>query len=103
MTMAATQDRACSTSLMNKGDEALKRLATSAIRCKADLAESMIGAEWWCCLFAEWAVMEWKNFPTSMNRTPAKDVRYRCKSGKHLLVLSFSRFDPSETLVVRRK
>jgi hypothetical protein len=31
MTMAATQDRACSTSLMNKGDEALKRLATSAI------------------------------------------------------------------------
>jgi hypothetical protein len=31
MTMAATQDRACSTSLMNKEDEALKRLATSAI------------------------------------------------------------------------
>src|SRR5438034_6030101 len=31
MTMAATQDRACSTSLMNKGDEALKRLATAAI------------------------------------------------------------------------
>jgi hypothetical protein len=31
MTMAATQDRACSTSLMNKGDESLKRLATSAI------------------------------------------------------------------------
>jgi hypothetical protein len=30
MTMAATQDRACSTSLMNKGDEALKRLTTSA-------------------------------------------------------------------------
>jgi hypothetical protein len=31
MTMAATQDRACSTNLMNKGDEALKRPATSAI------------------------------------------------------------------------
>jgi hypothetical protein len=30
---------------------------------------------------------------TSINRTPA-DVRYRCKSGKHLLVLSFSQFDP---------
>jgi hypothetical protein len=30
MTTAATQDRACSTSLMNKGDEAIKRLATSA-------------------------------------------------------------------------
>jgi hypothetical protein len=30
MTMAATQDRACSTSLMNKADEAIKRLATSA-------------------------------------------------------------------------
>src|SRR5271167_1755840 len=30
MTRAATQDRACSTSLMNKGDEAIKRLTTSA-------------------------------------------------------------------------
>ena len=30
MTTAATQDRACSTNLMNKGDEAIKRLATSA-------------------------------------------------------------------------
>jgi len=30
MTMAATQDRACSTSLMNKGGRSIKRLATSA-------------------------------------------------------------------------
>jgi hypothetical protein len=29
MTTAATQDRASSTSLMNKGGEAIKRLATS--------------------------------------------------------------------------
>jgi hypothetical protein len=30
MTTAATQDRACSTRLMNEGDDAIKRLATSA-------------------------------------------------------------------------
>jgi hypothetical protein len=39
MTMAATQDRACSTSLMNKEDEALKRLATSAIGTFRTLAD----------------------------------------------------------------
>jgi hypothetical protein len=33
----------------------------------------------------------------SMNRNPAEDVRYRRNSGKHLLVLSFSQFDPTET------
>jgi hypothetical protein len=32
MTTAATQDRACSTSLMNKGDEAIKRLLSSTQR-----------------------------------------------------------------------
>jgi hypothetical protein len=35
---------------------------------------------------------------TSMNRNPAEDVRYRRNSGKHLLVLSFSHFDPKATL-----
>jgi hypothetical protein len=30
------------------------------------------------------------------NRAPAQDVRYR-NSGKHLLVLSFSHFDPERT------
>jgi hypothetical protein len=29
------------------------------------------------------------------NRTLAKDVRYQGKSGKHLLALSFSQFDPN--------
>jgi hypothetical protein len=51
MTMAATQDRACSTSSMNKRDEAFKRLATSAIgtfqACRLSLKMSAIrgGAE----------------------------------------------------------
>jgi hypothetical protein len=40
--------------------------------------------------------LEWKR-PPSMNRTPAEDVRCRCKSGKLLLVLSFSHFDPEQT------
>jgi hypothetical protein len=47
MTMAATQDRACSTSLMNKGDEALIRLAASAIgyRTKRTCRSRMSAAE----------------------------------------------------------
>jgi hypothetical protein len=47
MTTAATQDRACSTSLMNKGDEAIKRLATSAYgtnaKCRLRRTMSAIG------------------------------------------------------------
>jgi hypothetical protein len=31
------------------------------------------------------------------NRTPAEDVRYRRNSGKHLLAMSSSQFDPSRT------
>jgi hypothetical protein len=34
------------------------------------------------------------------NRTPAEDVRYRRNSGKHLLAMSSSQFDPTETLAV---
>jgi hypothetical protein len=29
------------------------------------------------------------------NRTPAEDVRYRRNSGKHLLAMSSSQFDPN--------
>src|SRR5882757_5276669 len=43
-----------------------------------------------------------RNDDYGMNTSPrfhelhsAEDVCYRCKSGKHLLVLSFSRFDPN--------
>jgi hypothetical protein len=40
-----------------------------------------------------------ENVPlTSMNRNPAEDVRYRRNGGKHLLVLSFSHFDPKRSL-----
>jgi hypothetical protein len=43
--------------------------------------------------------MEWKTSPfTSMNRTPAGDVRYRCKSGTHLLLVSSSHSDPKQTI-----
>jgi hypothetical protein len=35
---------------------------------------------------------------TKPNRNPAEDVRYRRNSGKHLLMLSFSHFDPVRTL-----
>jgi hypothetical protein len=31
------------------------------------------------------------------NRTPAEDVRYRRNSGKHLLAMSSSQFDPERT------
>jgi hypothetical protein len=33
--------------LMNKGDEALKRLATSALRHKADLAPPLVNVRYW--------------------------------------------------------
>jgi hypothetical protein len=32
------------------------------------------------------------------NRAPAEDVGYRRNSGKHLLTMSFSHFDPERTL-----
>ena len=33
------------------------------------------------------------------NRTLVEDVRYRRNSGKHLLMLRFSHFDPKQTLL----
>jgi hypothetical protein len=43
--------------------------------------------------------METSPFASMMpDRPPTEDVRYPQNSGKHLLVLSFSHFDPTRTL-----
>jgi hypothetical protein len=39
--------------------------------------------------------MKW-NVLAKLSHAPAEYVRYRRNSGKHLLVLSFSHFDPSD-------
>jgi hypothetical protein len=38
--------------------------------------------------------LEW-NVLAKLNHTLAEDVRYRRNSGKHLLAMSFSHFDPN--------